>query len=590
MVAGNRIEFQGVLVSRKRRRLEIVLANGNLADVPSQCYVLGLFDGIAPSGAAHELDKRSDGLISDFISRHLLERGLGKVSLIPTNFTALPTDLVLFVGLGSFVDFNSSKQKASAATVVRVLSRLRIQEFATVLIGDTRIDRTGSSSLSNLIAGFLASLRDGDPEELMHRIIFVEFNESRYEGLKNEFYHLAATPLFDEIEIAFSELKVRPLIPLDNNLASAATMSTVSAENLPDYLVVADDASNKRAVRLRLSFLSSDGRGAVPSENVEIDRGELERILSSIDREGWGDSKEALEQFSEQLSPLLFPESFLSNLRRLRVGNRPLRVVHDAIAAKIPWEAVSIDGYWPAREHGLSRHFANGNAPRKWLQDRIYRETLDVLMVIDPTNSLAGAEVEGRMLSLLPQKNPRLQLRLEIRRGAEATKDRLMRDFESGRYDIVHFAGHARFDADDSKDGGLLCANEQILTGNDLLGLTSLPSLVFLNACQTGRISDAANITRRDSMQSSMTAAEAFLAGGLKLFLGTYWPVDDLSAKSFSETFYTSVINGNSIGKAVLDARNSILKLGLNDWANYLLYGDPGIVLKVANPTAEELC
>ena len=61
-----RIQFGGVLVGRRKRRLEIVLALGSLADCPTQAVVLGLFEGVTPTGAARALDERTDGLISDF--------------------------------------------------------------------------------------------------------------------------------------------------------------------------------------------------------------------------------------------------------------------------------------------------------------------------------------------------------------------------------------------------------------------------------------------------------------------------------------------------------------------------------------------
>ena len=145
----NGIRFNGgLMVSRKRRRLELVLANRNLADVQAQYYVLGLFDGVAPGGAARPLDLRTNGLISDFVSRHLLDGAFGKVSLLPTSCTALPTELIAFIGLGHPGDFTVELQKASAAAVVRALARLRIHEFATVLMGDSMSQGDGDAGPS----------------------------------------------------------------------------------------------------------------------------------------------------------------------------------------------------------------------------------------------------------------------------------------------------------------------------------------------------------------------------------------------------------------------------------------------------------
>ncbi len=54
-------KFGGLVVGRRRRRLEIVIANGSIADVPASTYVLGIFQGVAPSGAAYSVDQRSKG-------------------------------------------------------------------------------------------------------------------------------------------------------------------------------------------------------------------------------------------------------------------------------------------------------------------------------------------------------------------------------------------------------------------------------------------------------------------------------------------------------------------------------------------------
>ena len=210
-------------------------------------------------------------------------------------------------------------------------------------------------------------------------------------------------------------------------------------------------------------------------------------------------------------------------------------------------------------------------------------EALDVLMVVDPSGNLPGAATEGKTLRHLFWKlRPRLHLTL--REGHEATKQQLLQDFQSGRYDIVHYAGHAAFDPIDLARRGLLCADDKFLTGDDLRGLTSLPTLLFLNVCQSGRTRGAAprpiDVPRENPLRNSVSVAEAFLNGGLKLFLGTYWPVDDPSAMKFSETFYSKVIESQPIGEAVLAARRDVQQLGRADWADYMLYGDPQFALK----------
>jgi hypothetical protein len=63
--------------------------------------------------------------------------------------------------------------------------------------------------------------------------------------------------------------------------------------------------------------------------------------------------------------------------------------------------------------------------------------------------------------------------------------------------------------------------------------------------------------------------------------MGTYWPVGDASAKRFAEVFYGALLQGNSIGQALLEARKEIQDHSWVDWADYVLYGSPEFVLKI---------
>ena len=54
-------------------------------------------------------------------------------------------------------------------------------------------------------------------------------------------------------------------------------------------------------------------------------------------------------------------------------------------------------------------------------------------------------------------------MRLTEIRGRAGTKAELLRQFTSGKYDIVHFAGHAFFDANYPAHSGILCANSSVV-------------------------------------------------------------------------------------------------------------------------------
>jgi CHAT domain-containing protein len=75
------------------------------------------------------------------------------------------------------------------------------------------------------------------------------------------------------------------------------------------------------------------------------------------------------------------------------------------------------------------------------------------------------------------------------------------------------------------------------------------------------------------------TLAEAFLDGGVASFVGTHWPVGDDAALAFSTVFYERLLDGLSLGGAMLAARRRVFELGSIDWADYVHYGNPAFRL-----------
>lgn len=79
---------------------------------------------------------------------------------------------------------------------------------------------------------------------------------------------------------------------------------------------------------------------------------------------------------------------------------------------------------------------------------------------------------------------------------------------------------------------------------------------------------------KTDLRSERVAPAEAFLRGGVANFIGTYWPVGDRSAATFSATFYGWLLRGSSLGEALLMARTAVKNQGSGDWSDYIHYGD----------------
>jgi hypothetical protein len=281
-----------------------------------------------------------------------------------------------------------------------------------------------------------------------------------------------------------------------------------------------------------------------------------------------------MARFGDGLARLLLPDSVRDGLVTMR--RRPLVLVHDGEGSRIPWETLCVGDVHPALEGGLTRRYASETLTvARWSEQRAPGTPLQVLMIVDPTLDLPGAADEGAALARLLRAGG---ASVELLSGATATRDAALRAFGSGRHDVLHFAGHGFFDADDPGRSGLVCASGEVLRGADVTRLGDLPALVFFNACEAARVRrprHPQSARRLFAFRRSTSVAEGFLAGGVANFLGTHWPVGDQAALAFSMSFYQRLLDGAALGDCVLDARQRVLALGSIDWADYVLYGSP---------------
>ena len=111
--------------------MKIFIKKGKLADTKSQAIILTLFeDSKKLTGAALEIDQKSNGLISELIENGDFEAKPSQISVIYTR-GSLPAKRIALVGLGKHSEFNLEKLRAAFAAVMRHLRNLNIKEAAT---------------------------------------------------------------------------------------------------------------------------------------------------------------------------------------------------------------------------------------------------------------------------------------------------------------------------------------------------------------------------------------------------------------------------------------------------------------------------
>jgi hypothetical protein len=566
---------QSVVIGRRRqRRLEVTLANGSLTEADSPAYVLGIFSSVAPSGAAKAIDDQLEGAISDFTARRIFSGEVGELFTLPAARSRLAADLVIFAGLGPFDRFTTEVHQLVAENIMRMMSRCHVSEFATVLIG-AGTGQSVSSVVRNLLTGFLRALNDADPRHRFRGITLCETDSARYLEMREAILRIGGSSLCDDVELTLEEVKLPPPV-------AVRSVAPLAAGPEPVYAMIRQESGTDAAAQqFQVSLLGSGRKAAVMTVPHTVNTAALEALLAGFDAVAGTDRPWDVADFGARFGELMLPQQVREMLTAS--PERHLVLVHDASASRIPWETLTIGGWTPGVRAGLSRRYlADGLPIATWLEQRRAEPSLKLLLIVDPTENLDGARREGDRLRKLAGDIDGLDL-TELR-GPAATKEAVLTALRSGKYDIVHYAGHAFFDEKNRAGSGLLLSGDVVLSGADLSGASNLPFLVFFNACQAGRVRgetvDPQVRPATDVAARSYGVAEAMMRGGISNYLSTYWPVRDDAAETFATTFYKGVLGGAAIGAALLDARKAVAELKVSDWADYILYGSYDFILK----------
>lgn len=259
--------------------------------------------------------------------------------------------------------------------------------------------------------------------------------------------------------------------------------------------------------------------------------------------------------------------------RLLRTSTCPLIVLIDEELVTIPWELL-FDG-----EDFLCLKFALGRIVRTKQssaepQYRSFEARQKMLILSNPTGDLPWAYREGiRVKTFLEHRRNRVVVDFK-----STSVDTLYVKKNLREYDIVHFAGHCQFDADNHRKSGWVLKDGQFSAADvTALGESgNLPHLVFSNACDSARL--MYNDGDRFLYRRLYGIAQAFLFSGTRHYIGSIRKIDDASALSFAGEFYNYLITGHSVGESIRQARLHTFRNSNSHecwWASYIMYGDP---------------
>jgi hypothetical protein len=166
----------------------------------------------------------------------------------------------------------------------------------------------------------------------------------------------------------------------------------------------------------------------------------------------------------------------------------------------------------------------------------------------------------------------------------------LEQELSRGSYDILHFFGHAAYDASrkegylrlDRPGGGSFrfYANEfgRLLRGTGI-------RLVFLNACETGKGASSENPARS-------SVAAALLGRGIPAVIATQFSMPDANSHYLSAILYNSLITGKSLTESLQAGRRAMSyaePYQFSDWGIPVLYSsNPELIIFPHSTTQPE--
>ncbi len=279
------------------------------------------------------------------------------------------------------------------------------------------------------------------------------------------------------------------------------------------------------------------------------------------------------KHLSKTLFEMLIPNEFKDVFRNQ--GNMVLKV--DKSAAEIPWELLH-DTTTDDTPVAVTSSFVRQLITSDGSYARAVPLGVDnVLVVGDPLYNeeklppLPAAKNEAEWVAkrLSSAHFPTVSL-------IQNTADSIIRHLYNQTYKIMHFAGHGLYEPESDRIG--IAIGDGIFIDPPMLKqMGYVPEFVFINCCYSGTITSKEETYYQNRFKLAANIGTELIDMGVKAIIVTGWAVDDHAALTFSETFYTSMLEGYDFGSSVQRARLGTYQNHphTNTWGAYQCYGNP---------------
>jgi hypothetical protein len=299
-------------------------------------------------------------------------------------------------------------------------------------------------------------------------------------------------------------------------------------------------------------------------------------------------AEEAIADIGDLVFKLFLPEPMQAYLRRT-----PCAMTFSTNDLDLPWELMRYDDQVLCLARCVGRLPIGNTFPRLDRPQPLNNPRVRFLLICaDDTGNLKGAKQEiariREALTALTPADSSLAISIDVL-DTNVTGRTLNRKLRYEDYNVIHYAGHARFDAKHPERSALVLDNGELFLAQKIRRILVGRPLVFLNACDSAR-TPAEEATTAETAQTITTylqepaegLAASFLYGGALGCIGSLWPVYDEPASDFAISFYRHVLAGHVIGEAMRLARCETKEKHKQHltWATFVLYGNPTFQLQ----------
>ena len=310
--------------------------------------------------------------------------------------------------------------------------------------------------------------------------------------------------------------------------------------------------------------IHEEGTALTFRQSVAVDTALERRLLALVgDLHRWsvglGLTPSSARTATEQLGRALYRTFIGRRGAKVLAALQPTAILLDIDEALLglPWESMRAGASELALDVPFGRLVTTTTIPAPPRDPVTDDPLVKILAVINPTDDLAATAAELAVLRRLAAGAARVEVHLDVLDGAAATRRGFAAAVAGHDHDIVHFAGHANFDAGDPHASALHLADGPLTAGAvKRLAWTSPPYLVVNSACQSARAAHGTQLVSPGGRANGLPGA--FLAAGCQAYVGHFWPVGDQAAAEFATCFYDTLFGQVNAGLAVLDARRAV--------------------------------